>query len=408
MAINYPGLQSVTNIEFWDLARKMSPSFASHTSKGTAELFTEKGFESLRRNELGTLNEYFELSLRVAFQMINVARVKNPLADKGLVQVFDTPNGGFTQRIAVDSIKPISPAYKGLTDGTSVDPFVVRKPKVSERFFQQNFDYQSLVTIQDFQVKPIFVSEYGMGEFLSGIMQGLSNGYTEQEYLNTKEAINAAINSNKYPLQDSQKIEVTVVDKDNMTVDELSTFILAIKDLVSSMVVVPSTSAYNAGKFKSSVDESDLVLLMRPSLKNRMNVDLLTGAINPENLSLPIEVVEVDNFGGLKPFYMKEGVKTYLYPVYDSRLGEQIGWAETEDATEALEDVEAEYEDPNEDILAIVAQRGVIFENKQNPYEVRPIQNPRGLYTNYWASSPNNAINYDHFYNLITVSAVNS
>jgi len=394
-------ISGVTNVELWNLARKANPTFASHTAEGTADLFTERGFEALRLSDVSAINEFFEISLRVGFQMLTVSRAKNPLEGKGLVQVYATPNGGYTQRMAVKSIKPVTPKFKGLADGSSVDPFIVRKPQAEERFFQQNFDYQSFITVQDFQVKTIFISERGMGEFVAGIMQGLSNGYTIQEFENTLEAINKAINSQTYPLQDSQVVEITVADAANMTNEELTTAILAMKDVISAMETSAQTGAYNAAKFESTVSTGDLVSIMRPSLKNRIAVNLLTGAIHPENLSLPTEVIELQDFGGLQA---TTNGTTPLYPLYDAN-GEQKGWTTTEGGTEAYTG-EVTMVDPNEDVIAIIAQKGLIFENKQNPYVVTPIYNPRGLYTNYWASSANNAINVDPFYNLVVIKAV--
>lgn len=171
-----------TNAQFWDMARRFSPDFKSHTAKATEVEFSEKGFEAIKLTGLGTLNEFYQISMRIAFQMLNVATAKNPLADAGLVQVYDTPNGGYVQRMSVNSVKPISPAYKGLQNGKSVDPFVVRKPEIAERFFQMNFDYQSMITLQEYQLKTMFISQYGMGETLAGILLGLANGYTIQEY----------------------------------------------------------------------------------------------------------------------------------------------------------------------------------------------------------------------------------
>jgi len=393
-------ISGVTNVELWNLARKANPTFASHTAEGTADLFTERGFEALRRSDVGAINEFFEISLRIGFQMLTVSRAKNPLEGKGLVQVYATPNGGYTQRMAVKSIKPVTPKFKGLVDGASVDPFIVRKPEAEERFFQQNFDYQSFITIQDFQVKTIFISERGMGEFVAGIMQGLSNGYTIQEFENTLEALNKAINSQTYPLQDSQKVEITVADASNMTNEELTTTILAIKDVISAMNTSAQTGAYNAGKFATTVDTSDLVFITRPSFKNRVAVNLLTGAIHPENLSLPVDTIELQNFGGLQA----KGGNANLYPLYDAN-GEQTGWTATEGGTEAYTG-DVTYDDPNKDVIGIICQKGLIFENKQNPYVVSPIYNPRGLYTNYWASSANNAINVDPFYNMVVIKAV--
>lgn len=394
-------ISGTTNVELWNLARAANPTFESHTSEATAEMFTERGWEAITRNGLGTVNEFFETTLRIAFQMLNVSRAKNPLEGKGLLQVYSTPNGGYTQRMAVKSIKPISPGYHGLQNGDSPNPFVVKKPEVLERFFQMNFSYQSLISWQDFQAKPIFLDMNGVGQLLAGTMQGLANGYTIQEYENALECLNAAIHSVNYPLQDSQQVEITVADADNMTNEELTTTILAVKDLISAMRTSAQTGAYNAMKFATAYDTDDLVFVTRPSLKNRIGVNLLTGAIHPENLSLPIETIEIPNFGGL---VAKTSEGAALYPLY-SDLGEQIGWTTTEGGTTAY-DGEVVYDDPNESILGIVCQRGVLFENKQNPYVVTPIYNPRGLYTNYWASSPNNAINYDPLYAMVVIKAV--
>ena len=392
-------ITKTTNAQFWDMARRFSPDFKSHTAKATEVEFSEKGFEAIKLTGLGTLNEFYQISMRIAFQMLNVATAKNPLSDAGLVQVYDTPNGGYVQRISVNSVKPISPAYKGLQNGKSVDPFVVRKPEIAERFFQMNFDYQSMITLQEYQLKTMFISQYGMGETLAGILQGLANGYTIQEYLNTKECINASLHSENYPLKDSQ-----VLSLDSWTGagtdDELRDFVLAIKNTVTRMNTVPVTGMYNAMGFESSVDTSDMVLVMRAGIKDQIAVKTMVGAFNPEYLSIPVNTVEVDNFGGIE-HYKEAAFTTKLYPVYDE-LGTQIGWNEAEGQTEVTVQNGAEFKkDTNEEVLAILVQKGAYFENAQNGYEVTPIYNPRGLYTNYWANRPNNGINWDPLYNMV-------
>lgn len=398
-------LAAMSNVKLFNALRDKNPSFASITSKATSELFTERGFEMLKTTNLDVINKFTELSLRVAFQLMSVSHAKNPLEESGLVQVYSTPNGGYIQRMAVNTIKPVSPAYKDLKNGDDISPFIVRKPTASERFAMKNFDYQSFITIQDYQLKEAWINTNGMGQYLAGVMEGLQNGYVIQEYANTMEAINAAINSTNFPLQDTQKIVCTFADKDNPTNDELTTFILAMKDLASAMKLSAQTGAYNAGKFKSTIDPSDMVVFIRPGIKNKISVNLMTGAFNPENLSIPFEVREIPNFGGLIPYKDAE-FTTRLYPAYDAKTGEQIGFAESEGQTVAsVSEDEVFYKDPNEDVIAMVAQKGLIFKTVQNPYSVAPIYNPRGLYTNYWANCPNNGINFDHFYNMVIIKS---
>lgn len=422
----------ITNTEFWDMARRFSPSFASHTSEGTAVEFNDKGYEALRYSDTGVLNEFFNISMRVALQLLSTARARNPLVDKGLVQVYDTPNGGFVQRMAVHSIKPVSPAYKGLEDGGSVDPFIVRKPEIEERFFQQNFDYQSFITVQEYQIRTMFVNEYGMGELLSGILQALANGYTIQEYNNTKECINAALNSTKTPLQDSQIQNIGTFDEDEPTSTELSTLVLRLKNVATSLETTPQTGAYNALGFESIVDPSDMVLVLRAGVKNAIDVGLMVGAFNPEFLSLPFDIIEVEDFGGIS--YQKNG--SDLDQVYDSmgtergmmlasimpiggataykaKTGTNAGkWvADVNDNQVVLTqrtDEGVAAVDPNADVLGVIMQKGAIFESAQNPYTVEPIRNPRGMYDNYWANRPNTGINYDALYNVIAITKTDS
>ena len=421
-------LAGITNEQFWNMARAKNPQFASHTAKGTSDLFSEKGFEALTRSDIGAVNEFFEISLRVAFQKVDISRAKNPLAEIGLVEIYDTVNGGFTQRIAINSIKPVTPAFKGLENYGSVDPFIVRKPTDSERFFGQNFDYQSFITIQDFQVKQIFISEYGMGEFISGILQGLANGYVLQEYVNTKEALNTAINSTTYALKDSQKLAVASWTSASPTDSDLKSLILTLKDLATGMKTQAQTGMYNANGFETYVDPSEYVVLMRAGIKNRIQLQVELGAFNPETLTLPFESHEVSDFGGLVPYVLDGTTHVPVQPIYDKN-GEQVAYVDasvtvngyatfngtkwvvnvtsggtTADTNQTVVESELDgWDDPNEEVLAVVAQKGLIFENKQNPYMVTPIYNPRGLYTNYFASSPNNAINVDPNYNMIVV-----
>lgn len=392
-------MAKITNAELWNAVRKSFPNFASHTSEATKETFTEAGFEKLKNWNADTLNDFFSLSMRVWLNIVNISHATDTLESQGFGEYFDMPWGGYVQRMATNSVKPISPKYRGLKDGDSVDPFTVRKPVVTERFWKQNFDYASLVTFPDeFQMKQIFVSEYGMSEFMAGIMAGLENGYTIQRYTNKLEAINAGINSTDNPLQDTQHIQVALSAEP--TAEELTKFLLAVKNVVSAMTIAPQTDGFNAMKYASSQDKSRLKLLIRPTISNAITVNVLAGIFNPEKLNLGVDFVEVPNFGGLTP-YKETDYTTRLYEVYD-KLGAVIGYAETQGASAVTVQSSAVFwKDPNEGVNAILADKGLIFECKQNPYTVEPIRNPAGRYTNYWASSPNNCIAYDPLYNVV-------
>ena len=420
-------IAGVSNIALWNLARKEDPTFASHTAKGTADMFTDKGWEALQRTDVTAINDWFRISLRIAFQMLNVATAKNPLAESGLVEVYNTPNGGYVQRMSMDAVKPITPAYRGLEDGSSVDPFIVRKPKLAERFFTQNFDYQNLITNQGFQPKTIFVSEYGMGQVLAGILEALQAAYTKQEYFNILECLNKAINSTSTPLKDSQVVRMSSWTGAGVTTAELTEFIKVCKNIARDMKSSASTDKYNASSFDTIANPSDYVILVRPSIMT--DIETMNALNAPESKSIPFSVHEVQNFGGLIPYSMDANGEPddALQPIYDV-AGECVAYVDagvtvngsarlvngkwvvnvtsggqTADTNQTLVDSEVTWVDPNEDVLAVIAQKGVIFENAQNPYTVEPIRNPRGMYDNYFANRPGTAIVYDSYRGLILI-----
>lgn len=398
---------AIKNIDLLKYVEQKSPQFKSLTSKITADTFTEAGYDRMKAVDTNALTEFYGLSMRVYLQFINVAEIKDPLEIGGFGEVFDNPIGGYIQREAVTKIKPVNPAWKNLQDGKSVDPFVVRKGEVTERFWKQNFDFQTLLTIpDDFVMKQMFINEYGISTFVEGQIQQLKNSYAVQKYLAKKEAIDAFLTGNIDRLQDSQQIDV---EYSNTPTDaQLVNFILAVKNVVSTMGAVPSTSAFNALKFDSSQDIKRLKLLVRVGFKNEVALKVLRNSFHAETLNLPVDVIEVDNFGGLIP-YDDENYSNRVYPVYDT-LGTMIGFSRTENQIGKehvdFHDDDVFWKDPHEDVLAILADKGLIFTSVQNGVQMNTIYNPRGLYTNYFLSMPNATVAIDNIYNAVVFKKV--
>lgn len=394
-------MANMTNQDLFNAVRAAYPHFKSITSKGTSEMFTERGFEKVAANNKDIINEFFLLSTRVWLNVVNMSHAKDPLEDGGFGEYFDQPWGAVIQRIAIDTVTPVTPAYKGLQDGASVDPFIVRKPKTTERFFKQNFDYQSMITVpDDFQMKQIFVAEYGVSEFMAGIMEALQNGYIVQKYENKLAAVNAALNSTASPLKDTQKVDITMAGA-YPTEAEAKEIILTLNNIVEAMTMGAQTNAYNALSFKSTQDKSRLVMLVRPGFKNAIRTLTMSGAFNPEYLGIDVNnIITVENFGGLIP---TSNGSTQIYPVYDA-LGAVIGFNTQENATEVTIQTDAvKWKDPNENVYAVIADKGAVFECRQNGYSVEPQRNARGLYTNLFASSPSNTVAYDALYNFVAI-----
>ena len=396
----------IKNSEIFKLCQAFSPQFKSHTSDVTADRLNA-GWEANKNFDPTVVNEWFNITMKIVLQKIDIATVKNPIESYGLVENYLDEFGNTAQRIAISGMKPVDPKFHGLSNGDSVDHYVVRKPNLKERFFSQNFDFQNFFTLQDFQIKQILQSEFGMDQITSGIMQQMENSYTKQRYLNELEALSAGMNSTDYPLQDNQKIEVASWGSGvggAITDAELLGFIQDVKNLVDAMVLAPATSAYNAGGFETAINADDLVLLVRPELLTMIQTRLMVGAFNKEDLALPIAVKPILNFGGLLPYTLSGNSKVYLYPVYNS-LGEQIGWNTSEDQTTVtVENGEELYEDVNQDVLGVVLQKGAIFTTQQNGVQMIPTPiNARGVYTNYFFNVINAGVHFDYYYNLVLI-----
>ena len=407
---------ALTNIQLWDGVRASYPNFKSHTSKGTKELFTEAGFEQLKNYDPTVLNDFFNLSLRVYLLTVDIAQVKDDFLDYDFGEVYEQARGGYIQRMAIAPIKPVSPAYRNLQDGQSVDPFIVRKPKSTERFFRQNFDYQNLVTMPDEALyKNMFISEFGMSEYYAGLILQLNNSYTVQRYTNKLEAINTGLNSEAFPLRDTQVI-TTEMDVNAPTAEQLTDFILTIKNTITAMTVGASVSAFNVQGYPTVQKKDRLRLLLRAGFFNELSVKVLTSAFNRDELNIPVKIVLVNNFGGLVPYSSPDfGDNNQLYPFYDTKLGYLTGYTKSPGA--GAPDIPLDeygnppadspiyWQDPNADVIGVLADKGWLFETVQNSYRTDPIYNPRGLYTNFWASIPGGGIYIDSLYNMVAFKA---
>ena len=403
----------IANIEMYRDLQKKFPQFRSHTSKDTLKMFTERGYESTANYDPAVLNEFFQLSLRVYLDKIDISTASDALAMGGFGEQSDQERGGYLQRIAMHAITPVNPAYRNLEKGKSPDPFAVRKVEVEERFWKQNFDYQSGITVPDeYAMKDIFISEYGINDFMTGMMQALDTGYTIQLFENKLEALNAGINSQNHPLQiDTQIRTIPISDYESPTTQEFMKLINTMKDVYDALKLPPQSSAFNSLKFKTMQEPDRLKMLIRPGWKNSISTGVWSSAFNKNELAFPLDPIEIPHFGGLQAFkdYDKT-TDTYsnpLFPVYDSDFGNVLGFAESEgQSTPTVATDAVEWKDPNVDVIAIIADKGFLFNKIQNPYRVEPIRNPRGLYTNYWASSPNNLVGVDHIKNCVVIKRV--
>lgn len=404
-------MAKLTNAQFLTAVSKVAPEFKEMASKASREVFTEAGFESLA-NLPGTedaVTRFYNIALLVGLQTVEHAKFKDVLANMGILERLQMTMGAYKQENRVQRIKNVSPAWlgkdgTGLKNGDSVDPYVVRKPVIDQNYYGLNWNYQNFFTLQDFDLKLGWVTPNdGIQSIVSAIYEMVDLDRLETEYAKFFEVLNGAITSEKHPLTDTQKI---VLDSWSATPTdaEVEALIRVLKNIVEVFGSMPSVDIYNAGQYPNGADASDMTMLVRVGIKSRIDT-VMAYVFGPEYLQFPIKVKSVPNFGGIKHYAASDtAFKTELVPVTD-KDGVYTGFYSA-DGTEtgqiaAAKTVEV---DPNEDVIAVIAQKGVIFELIQNEMKVRPIINPRGEYQNTFFNQMDNGINYNHFKNLITIS----
>lgn len=425
----------MSNADFLTKVAELAPQFKEIASKVAKEGFTESNFEAMSQLPTGqdNVSNFYSIACLVGMQFVDYAGFKNKVDEIGVIERLAMPFAEYIQRNRVKRIKNVNPAWKGLKDGDSVDPYVVRKPEIEQDYYGgKNVAYQTFITMQEFDLKRGWLSENGIGEIVGAVFNMIDLDRAEFDYALYKEALNGAINSTDHALQGSQKFELaaptsTVANFTAATFTKAE-LVELVEDLIDIGEAIESNvtlTTFNAAKYPMPLNTSDLVMMIRPGYKAKIRT-MLADVYHDENLKIPFDMKVVENFGGLVPY---DSDNAELQPVYDS-LGAMVGYvkksytnvsAATYDATNdkytvkygaqqgSTADVTPEsgvdhYVDPNEKVIAVLAQKGLIFELIQNPFNVRPIFNPRGEYTNTFFNQLDNYLGVNYSKALITIS----
>lgn len=117
-------------------------------------------------------NFFNTLIQRIGRTIISYRKYDSKL--RGLVK-DDMEWGAIVQKIKVDMPEFIEDKSYDLTDGASVDMYIVQKPKVKQYFFAIRTPYSCYITLQDWQLKEAFTSASTMGSFVSAIFGEVQN-----------------------------------------------------------------------------------------------------------------------------------------------------------------------------------------------------------------------------------------
>lgn len=309
-------LAKLSNVDIWNMCRAKDKNFANVTAEGTADLFTEKGFTALTNEDINILGDFYKLSVRIAFQSLEVAKARDIFERVDLVEVYNTTEGGggMVQRIYLGGVDALDPQFKEWNKYETKSPFMdLGSVPVDQSFWKQNFDFQSGITLAEFDIKRYFLNPYGMGQFLAGYMAALDNCYKIQKATLEKEMVSEAINNTKYPLKETQIYSVGGFDLGSASTAQVVETIKTMKNVKTAVNSVIQSGAYNAAGYETTWDiDSDSVCLVRAGVKtdlesvNKLNAPGFGTDIPFDN------IVEVTDFGGLQTWVPQEGTEATI------------------------------------------------------------------------------------------------
>lgn len=394
-------MKTISNTDFALVVSKANPSFRDIFSKLSSDYVKTHGFDVSTATDIPRekLYEFIGLSLRVAFAGVDVSQVRDPFTEGDLGIQYNEVMGAILQKVSVNPIKENSPLFMNLKSGQGIDMERVSKPDVQSRYFEQNDNFQASITVQDNGfLQQVFLNPNGISELISGIMQQLNNSYAIHKVTLKLEALNNFVNSAKFPLKPTQIVDLSL--SDTPTNDELVNAILAIRKTITLMSSSIRTGIFNGYGFQSTQKKEDLRLLVRQGYKDDIAVKTMTGAFNPEQLSLGIPIIELPNFGGIE-YYKEKELKTKLVEKYDDD-GKMLGYFDPSASKTIIKREDAFEKDPNKDTYAILVDKHALVMNDQMPLTITPAPyNPAGMYTTYWINKPNGTVRFDSLRNLV-------
>lgn len=433
---------ALTNLEILKLASAEAPELKRLLSRNAMDIFTEAGYEAFS-NLPGGRDKYLNAMMMVSRQYVTPVAYKDALKNIGIIERFGKGYGAYIQDNRMGKLPNENPYGfgkdgQGFKNGDWFNENTVRKPLITQDYYGVNKNYSNHFSWQQFNVKLDWLNaESGLDTLMGQAHAMMMLDYTETEYAWFFEAFSGAINSTSHPLRDSQKLVVPSWGSGaggDVTLAEAGKFVKIVKDVFDGAENVPSVSLYNAADFPSTFNPSDMVLLVRTGYKSTMD-EILAPVYHDGKYGLPVEIKSVPNFGGLIP---ADAEGNELQPVYTHAIiyngvsygeGSVIGYVDasvtvndyakltgtqwtvnvtsgstTADTTFAVGQQPPKWNDPNEDVIAVLAQRGVIFEMIAEDLVVESKHVIGGRYDQTYVTQFNNGINYRYTRNLVTIS----
>lgn len=294
-----------TNYEWGQKMAFHSTPFKSVLDRVGKDLFSANGFETVK-NEIG-LTEIYNLMGTISKQWVIPVVYRDVVAEMGILQRVGMEYGTALQENYVNDIEGGNSPEVGAQTGDEIPFGDVALPTI-EQFIQtvNNKDFFAQYTEDGRALKQAWISgadSNGLTE-LSGAMTAQVLRYkAKKEYAWVREAIDFILNNSdadKFPLKDTQKIELSAWTDSAPTDSQITELIGITKDVVNAMNDVVDVTTLNSAGVTGSMDASKLKLYMRKGYKKFID-KLLAYTYHDGKLDFPIAIHELPDFGGVIP-----------------------------------------------------------------------------------------------------------
>ena len=184
---------------------------------------------------------------------------------------------------------------KGYTfNKDATDPFTKFVPSVKVLYATINYERQYGATIEDALIRRCCLNAFGFNDLISEILRQLTTSKNVEEY----EAQIATLNnpelySNSTGEAGSKQFEVLSIG-DMSANDGAKAITQKIVDIFTSFLL-PSKHNNASGVLNAS-SKDNLLLIIKRSLYNSINLDYLTGVFNLEKVDLLSRIIQVEDF----------------------------------------------------------------------------------------------------------------
>lgn len=216
------------------------------------------------------------LIMRVGTTIVHTNEWNNPL--RGFKR--DMGYGNSIQEIAVEWVKAHSyDLHSDLLD--------VHKPEAQQWFHSINFARKYEISVQSVELRKAFESEYGLNQFVAGILQAPVNSDNYDEYRQMMQLI-------AY-YQDAWGFYTHHLESGADTEAGAKELLTKVKEY-TGLLKFPSTRYNNVPNIPVFAQPDDLMLLITPAFEAYLDVNVLAALFHVELANIDVRRVTVDEF----------------------------------------------------------------------------------------------------------------